>query len=167
MTTTLRAARESDYDALTTAIAAWWDLPAYSTDSAKRERAALTPRLWLQHFASTSLYAEREGELVGFLIGFVSPDHPDEAYIHFVGVRPDARARGLGRLLYERFFERSRALGRRRVRCVTSPTNHVSIAFHRTMGFSVEPGSVRVGDLDVKVDYDGPGLDRVAFVREL
>jgi hypothetical protein len=30
----------------------------------------------------------------GFLIGFMSPSEPDEAYIHFVGVSPGARASG-------------------------------------------------------------------------
>lgn len=169
MTVMIRAARESDYEAVATAIADWWTLPGYATPEARRERAALVPRLWLQHFASTSLVAEREGErdLVGFLVGFHSADRSDESYIHFVGVRPDARVRGLGRMLYERFFEESRRRGRSRVRCVTSPMNDVSIAFHHAMGFTIEPGTKRIGDVEVKADYDGAGLDRVTFVREV
>lgn len=159
MSFVLRAAQGSDYEAVSAAIAGWWTLPGYDTPAARRERAALVPRLWLQHFAGTSLVAERGGELVGFLIGFHSPDRPRESYIHFVGVRPDARAGGLGRSLYDRFFALCRAAGRERVRCVTSPTNTASIGFHRAMGFTVEAG--------VKPDYDGPGVDRVAFVREL
>jgi ribosomal protein S18 acetylase RimI-like enzyme len=169
VTITMRAAREADYEAVAAAIADWWRLPAHTTPEAKRERAALAPRLWLQHFAGTSLIAEREadGEILAFLIGFPSPDRGDEAYIHFVGVHPDARTSGLGRMLYERFFQESRKRGRTRVRCVTSPTNEVSIGFHRAMGFTIEPGDKRAGDLEVKADYDGAGLDRVAFVREL
>jgi ribosomal protein S18 acetylase RimI-like enzyme len=169
MTITMRAAREADYDAVAAAIADWWTLPEQTTPEAKRERAALAPRLWLQHFAQTSLIAEREadGEIVAFLIGFPSPDRSDEAYIHFVGVHPDARTGGLGRMLYERFFDESRKRGRSRVRCVTSPANDVSIGFHLAMGFTIEPGNKLAGDLEVKADYDGVGLDRVAFVREL
>lgn len=159
MSQELRPARESDYEAVAAAIDGWWTLPAHATPQARRERAALVPRLWLQHFAGTSLIAERGGELVGFLIGFHSPDRPEEAYIHFVGVREDARTGGLGRALYERFFAQARAAGRVRVRCITSPTNTVSIGFHRAMGFAIEAGS--------KPNYDGPGVDRVAFVREL
>jgi ribosomal protein S18 acetylase RimI-like enzyme len=157
----LRGAVEADYPAVAAAIQAWWTLPGLDTPSAARERAALVPRLWLQHFAATSLIAERDGRLVGFLIGFLSQDRVDEAYIHFVGVAPDERGRGTGRRLYEHFFAIGRAAGRDRVRCVTSPTNTLSIAFHEAMGFAIE----RSGDELAKSDYDGPGVPRVAFVR--
>jgi ribosomal protein S18 acetylase RimI-like enzyme len=145
------------------ALQVWWTMPGFDTEAAARERAALVPRLWLQHFAGTSTIAERGGQLAGFLIAFLSQDRQDEGYIHFVGVVPDLRGQGIGRQLYERFFERCRHAGRHRVRCVTSPGNSNSIAFHEAMGFAVE----RTGDAVVKPDYDGPGLARVAFVRSL
>jgi len=50
------------------------------------------------------------------------------------------------------------AQGRTRVRCVTSPVNEGSIAFHESLGFSAER---------VAADYDGPGEDRVLFVKQL
>ncbi len=130
-----------------------------------RERAALVPRLWLQHFATTSLVAERDRAVVGFLIGFLSHDRPSEAYIHFVGVAPDARRAGLGRALYEQFFALCNQAGRDKVRCVTSPQNVGSVAFHAAMGFAVEPGEVGDGPVRAKADYDGPGVHRVVFVR--
>ncbi|MEO7729953.1 MAG: GNAT family N-acetyltransferase [Kofleriaceae bacterium] len=159
----LRTAREADFEAIAAAIQAWWTLPGLDSAAAGRERAAMVPRLWLQHFASTSLVSERDGRLAGFLIGLLSPDRPDEAYIHFVGVAPDLRVAGLGRRLYERFFAACRAAGRQRVRCITSPTNTVSIGFHQAMGFTLEGAP----DAHVKVDYDGAGLTRVTFVRAL
>jgi ribosomal protein S18 acetylase RimI-like enzyme len=167
MSFVLRTARESDYEVVSAAVDAWWTLPGHDTPAARRERVALVPRLWLQHFAGTSLVAERDDEFVGFLIGFHSPDRPEESYIHFVGVRADARAGGLGRALYERFFALCRGAGRVRVRCITSPTNTVSIGFHRAMGFAIEAGVAAVGAVDAKPDYDGLGVARVAFVREL
>jgi ribosomal protein S18 acetylase RimI-like enzyme len=97
----------------------------------------------------------------GFLIGFLSQDRAAEGYIHFVGVAPDERRRGTGRRLYVRFFATCRAAGRDCVRCVTSPTNTLSIAFHEAMGFAIERSD---GEL-AKPDYDGPGVPRVAFVR--
>ena len=157
----LRQPTEDDYAAVARAIQSWWTLPGLDTPSAARERAALVPRLWLQHFATTSLLAESGGALAGFLIGFLSQDRPDEGYIHFVGVAPDQRGRGIGRLLYERFFELCRRADRHAVRCVTSPTNTLSIAFHEAMGFAIE----RTGDAIAKPDYDGVGVDRVSFVR--
>ena len=157
----LRTAAEADYPAVASAIQSWWTQPGLDTASAARERAALVPRLWLQHFASTSLVAERDGRLAGFLIGFLSQDCPSEGYIHFVGVAPDHRGRGIGRLLYERFFAVCRAASRRTVRCVTSPANTLSIAFHEAMGFAIERSDGEIA----KPDYDGPGVPRVAFVR--
>jgi ribosomal protein S18 acetylase RimI-like enzyme len=162
----IRQAREEDYPAIADALQTWWTQPGFS-GAASRERAALVPRLWLQHFAQTSLIAEREGRLVGFLIGFLSPDQQDEGYIHFVGVAPEARRAHLGRRLYERFFETCRRNARARVRCVTSPQNALSIAFHAAMGFEVEPGTEGEGPVLAKADYDGPGVHRVAFVRTL
>ena len=112
------------------------------------------PKLFFVHFRDTSFVAEDDGELAGFLCGFRSQTFVDEAYIHFVGVDPARRAAGLGRTLYERFFE---AVGDRRVvRAVTAPVNEPSVAFHRALGFEVE----RVDD-----DYDGRGEARVLLVR--
>ena len=157
----LRVPTEIDYPAVASAIQSWWTLPGLDTASAARERAALVPRLWLQHFATTSLVAEHDGRLAGFLIGFLSQDRPAEGYIHFVGVNPEQRGRGIGRLLYERFFALCRDANRTCVRCVTSPANTLSIAFHEAMGFTIEQSN---GDT-AKPDYDGPGVPRVTFVR--
>ena len=87
-----------------------------------------------------------------------SQSQPEVGYIHFVGVSPEHRGGGLGRRLYERFFEDARAAGRTRVTCVTSPVNEGSVAFHEALGFTSER---------VAHDYDGPGEDRVLFVKTL
>jgi ribosomal protein S18 acetylase RimI-like enzyme len=119
----------------------------------------MLPKLFFLHFEGTSFVAEDgDGKLVAFLIGFLSQTDAEEAYIHFVGVAPEQRGSGLGRALYERFFEVVRADGRTRVRCVTSPANTESIAFHESLGFAVE---------SVAKDYDGPGEDRVLFAKLL
>jgi ribosomal protein S18 acetylase RimI-like enzyme len=164
---TLRHAREDDYPAIAGALQTWWTLPGFKSEAGARERAALVPRLWLQHFATTSLVAERNGGFVGFLIGFLSQSRQDEGYIHFVGVAPKARGVGIGRTLYERFFHLCVRAGRDKVRCVTSPHNLSSIAFHAAMGFDVEPGTEGTSTVLAKTDYDGPGVHRVAFVRRI
>ena len=84
--------------------------------------APMLPRLFFVHFEGTSYVVDDEdGQLAAFLIGFLSQTSDDEAYIHFVGVSPEQRGAGLGRLLYERFFDDVRAQGRTTVHCVTSP----------------------------------------------
>jgi L-amino acid N-acyltransferase YncA len=129
VTVTLRQATMSDHARIVAVIDDWWG---------GRRMSALLPSLFLEHFAGTSLVAEDDdGELAGFAIGFVSQDHPDEAYVHFLGVRPDERGSGLGRALHDRFADGVRPLGVRRVRCVTSTTNTASVAFHSSIGFVV------------------------------
>ena len=118
----------------------------------------MLPKLFFIHFDGTSFVAEDDDELAGFLCGFLSQTEDDEAYIHFVGVSPEERGEGVGRALYERFFDEVRSQGRHTVRCVTSPVNQGSVAFHESLGFVVER---------TVPDYDGPGEDRVLLVKRL
>jgi len=121
--------------------------------------APMLPKLFFLHFEGTSFVAERaDGTLAGFLVGFLSQTSTDEAYVHYIGIAPDQRGSGLGRDLYERFFDAARSAGRTVVRCVTSPANESSVAFHQALGFEVD----RVAE-----DYDGPGEDRVLLVKSL
>jgi L-amino acid N-acyltransferase YncA len=132
-----------------------------------RPMADMLPRLFFEHFTDTSFAAERDGELAGFLVGFRSQSRPGQAYIHFVGIHPGERGRGLGRQLYERFFQAVQAQGCAEVHAVTSPVNRGSIAFHRQMGFAIEPGGGQADGVAVAAGYDGEGQDRVRFVRRL
>jgi ribosomal protein S18 acetylase RimI-like enzyme len=143
----VRHAEPADYERVMEVIDHWWG---------GREMAAMLPKLFFVHFRDTSFVAEDGGELAGFLCGFRSQTFVDEAYVHFVGVDPVRRASGIGRVLYERFFEA--VAPRTIVRAVTSPVNEQSVEFHRAIGFEVE----RVDD-----DYDGRGQARVLLVKEL
>ncbi|MEU0842005.1 GNAT family N-acetyltransferase [Streptomyces sp. NPDC005962] len=146
---TTRIARPEDYDAIVAVVDTWWGKPV----------TGLLNRLHLNHFYDTSLIAEGEnGELAGFVIGFLSPSRPGEAYIHFTGVAPGMRRTGLARSLYEQFFAGARQDGRTVVKAITSPQNTRSIAFHTAMGFNCS---------EPLADYDGPGQDRVVFSRHL
>jgi len=158
----IRNLREEDYPYLRSVVNDWW---------AGRQIADLMPRFLFQHFQTTGFAAVADGappQIVGFLIGFVSPTHPEQAYIHLVGIDPSYRGRGLGRALYDRFFETARGFGCRYVRCITTPTNQASIEFHRRMGFKVEPGdAVTAAGIAVRSNYSGIGQDRVCFVKDL
>ncbi|OAA29257.1 putative acetyltransferase, GNAT superfamily [Frankia sp. EI5c] len=144
----------------------WW--AGFAGDAGSLQRSLLLPRLFFQHFTDSSFLVERaDGRLVAFLIGFVSQSQPEVAYIHFVGVDPSLHRRGVGAFLYRRFFRLVAARGCRRVRCVTSPGNTASLAFHTGLGFQVEPGDTTIDGVAVHRDYDGPALSRVAFTRAL
>jgi GNAT superfamily N-acetyltransferase len=156
-----RRPTEDDYPAVIGVVDEWW--------GGRRVRALL-PRLWFQHFTGSSWIAESDdGRLEGFLVGFVSPDRPAEAYVHMVGTNPNRRKHGLGRALYERFFEDARARDARIVRAVTWPGNQISVKFHTAMGFRPDdgPGTQRLYGTVAYPDYDGDGEDRVHFIREV
>ncbi|MGZ4277214.1 MAG: N-acetyltransferase family protein [Solirubrobacteraceae bacterium] len=149
---TFRAPNAADHSRVCAVLDEWWG-------GRGAELSALLPPLFFQHFADTSWIVEDEArDLTAFLVGFLSQSRPDEGYIHFVGVAPAQRGAGLARQLYERFFAVCRTHDRDTVRCVTSPANDRSIAFHRALGFEVG---------DPVPDYDGPGLARVALTRRL
>ena len=146
----IRHATPSDYGRVIQHVNAWWG---------GRDMAPMLPKLFFLHFEGTSFVVEDDdGKLVAFLIGFLSQTDDAEAYIHFVGVAPSHRGSGIGRELYERLFTVAREHGRSSVRCVTSPVNEGSIAFHESLGFVAE---------SVAKDYDGPGEDRVLLVKRL
>ena len=127
----------------------------------------MLPKLFFVHFRETSFVAISKEEIVGFLIGFLSQTFPDQAYIHFVGIHPDFRKRGLASNLYEHFMSVARKKGCRVVRCITSPVNKGSIAYHTRIGFTIEPGDIEVDGFSVAKGYDGQGGDRVLFVKSL
>jgi ribosomal protein S18 acetylase RimI-like enzyme len=147
---TIRPAQPSDYGRVIGRVNVWWG---------GRDMAPMLPKLFFVHFEGTSFVAEDDdGQLAGFVCGFVSQTDPSEAYVHFVGIDPSRRGTGLGRKLYERFFAAARGHGCTTVRCVTAPGNEQSLSFHEALGFSVE----RVSE-----DYDGPGEDRALLVKAL
>jgi len=157
----LRRPIEADHRTIVELVDEWWG---------GRRMRALLPRLWFQHFCGTSWVAEEEdGTLAGFLVGFVSPDRPDEGYAHMIATNPNRRRRGVGRQLYERFFEDLAERGVVRIRAVTWPGNRVSVDFHRRLGFRPDdgPGSGPIYGIPAYPDYDADGEDRVVLIREL
>lgn len=155
---TIRLAEPEDYPFVISVVDNWWG---------GRPMSAMLPKLFFVHFRDTTFVAEEDGATVGFLSGFLSQSREDEAYIHFVGVHPDYRGRGVAKALYERFFDAVQAKGRSVVRCLTSPVNEGSISFHQKMGFSLEGEDRDSQGRPIVRNDDGRGGDRVLFVRHL
>lgn len=56
--------------------------------------------LWARDFAATSVVAERDGAVVGFVSGYLRPDSPETLMVWQVAVDADQRGHGLaGRML--------------------------------------------------------------------
>ncbi|MFW6186861.1 MAG: GNAT family N-acetyltransferase [Actinomycetota bacterium] len=155
----------ADHARVLAVMDSWWN--DFGGTAGSQQRAALVPRLFFQHFTDTSYLVEEDGHLVAFLVGFRSQSQPDTAYIHFVGVEPASRRTGMAAWLYEQFFTQARHSGATVVRCITSPGNTTSIAFHTGMGFEIEASDTYLDGVPVQMDYDGPGLNRIGFFRPL
>lgn len=154
----VRQVEEADYASVIAALDEWWG---------GRRMADMLPRLFFKHFRNTSFVVEESDKIAAFLIGFISQTYPSHAYVHFLGVHPEYRGMGLGRQLYQVFFDAVRLRGCDTVQLVTSPVNKNSIAFHTRMGFQMEPGTGVAGGVPIHSDYDGPGEDRVLFTKKI
>jgi ribosomal protein S18 acetylase RimI-like enzyme len=154
----IRAIEETDYAAVIAKLDDWWG---------GRHMADMLPRLFFKHFRQTSFIAEDSGQILGFLVGLISQSCPEKAYIHFVGIHPAHRGKGLGRTLYNRFYETVTAMGCHSVHLVTAPVNKNSIAYHRKLGFAMGKSDTCIDGVWVHAGYDGPGEDRVVFYKEI
>ena len=158
---TFRRPTDADYATIVRVVDDWWD---------ERRQAEQLPRFWLQHFCGTSWLAEdATGRLAGFVVGFVSPAEPATAYCHLIGTAPNLRRSGIGRALYERFFDDARTAGARRVVAMAWPGSPTATRFHARLGFEpqIGPGSQNLYGLPAFADYEFGRADRAVFVREL
>ena len=149
---TIRKAHPSDHASVIAALQNWWG---------GRDLTAMLPKLILNHFNDTSFLIEKQGQMIGFM----SPALENEAYVHFMGIHPDFRNKGLGKILYERFFELCRQQNRTIVRACTSPVNKGSVAWKK--GFSpLEIISKRADQLFVETFRKRFGTPRLAYAKK-
>src|SRR4051794_27374553 len=148
-----RRITKSDFDRIVEVIDHWWGGPI----------SAQAHPIFFYELGDRALVVEEEGGLIGFLLGFVAVSSPQAGepvktgYVHLVGIHPDHRRRGVGRLLYEHFTRLCREAGCLRMKAITTLGNEGSLRFHEAVGWRVE----EVGD------YAGPGRKRIVFTKEL
>jgi len=157
----VRRITKADFDRIVEVIDHWWGGPI----------GTFAHPIFFYELGDQALVVEQGAEMIGFLLGFTvqgqghgrSPNgggagsSPKTGYVHLVGIHPDHRRRGVGRLLYDRFTEECRAGGCVRMKAITTPGNEGSIRFHVALGWNV---------LEVD-DYAGPGRRRIVFTRPL
>ncbi|HWB11686.1 MAG TPA: GNAT family N-acetyltransferase [Pirellulales bacterium] len=138
------------------------DLPAFW--GSDRTRAIHHP-MFLHEFGDTAFVVRNGSCVAAYLFGFVSQTEP-VGYVHLIAVRDSHRRRGLGQALYARFAEVARRRGCSRLKAITTPSNSLSIAFHRSLGMRIV-GAKTADEVCVVRDYAGPGEDRVVFERSI
>jgi ribosomal protein S18 acetylase RimI-like enzyme len=98
---------------------------------------------------SLGLLAEVDGQVVGYLIGYMmrsSTLRPVRlAELESMYVREEYRSRGIGQQLVERFLEWARGQGGERVSVTAYAANERAIAFYRKLGFAPKSLTLELG----------------------
>lgn len=143
----VRGITKADYDYLVMVLDRWWGGPS-------GQHAHPT---FFYELGEYALVAEEAGEVVGFLLGFITRGEQPTGYIHLVGIHPEFRRRGVGKGLYSRFTETCRSAGVSRLKTISAVGYEGPLAFHRALGFEIREDP----------DYAGPGRARVVFTKDL
>lgn len=143
---TIREMNKADFNYITSVMDRWWGGPG-------GQRA--DPHFFYE-LGDSALVAERQGDLAGFLLGFVATN-TGVGYIHLVGIHPDHRRQGVGQELYETFAKRCAEAGAKSLKAISPVGDEGAVRFHEALGFSHEKVA----------DYAGPGRSRVVYSRGL
>lgn len=143
-----RPLEKKDYDLIVQVIDRWWGGPT----------SALAHPIFFYELGDMGRIVEDDGLMVGFLLGFISHSKQSGAvgYVHLVGIHPDHRRRGVGRLLYEAFEQDCRRADVTRMKAITTLGNEGSQLFHQVLGW----------DMVEIENYAGPGRPRIVFTRD-
>jgi GNAT superfamily N-acetyltransferase len=152
-----RPITKRDFDRIVEVIDHWWGGPI----------STFAHPIFFYELGGAALVVEEGDLMIGFLLGFlasgtgstngVSAGAARIGYVHLVGIHPDYRRRGVGRLLYDRFTEDCRDAGCVGLKAITTPGYEGSMRFHVALGWDVR---------EVE-DYAGPGRRRMVFTKRL
>ncbi|MGW4535996.1 diaminobutyrate acetyltransferase [Nocardia sp. NPDC004340] len=84
--------------------------------------------LWCRDFPATSMVAEIDGEVAGFVIGYTRPSWPNVLFVWQVAVDQPHRGHGLGVDMLDALLERTTAHGITQLETTISPDNPASVA---------------------------------------
>ena len=84
--------------------------------------------MWCRDFGATSVVAESNGTLVGFITGYVRQDAPDTLFVWQVAVDASQRGKGVGVSMLHRLLDDLASRGVTRLETTVSPDNPASIA---------------------------------------
>ncbi|MCE7791949.1 diaminobutyrate acetyltransferase [Salipaludibacillus sp. CUR1] len=62
--------------------------------------------MFAEYFSETCVVAKERGEVVGFITGFIQPEHPDVIFVWQVGVDSSQRGKGIGSKMLNELISR-------------------------------------------------------------
>ena len=142
-----RRITKADFDRIVEVIDHWWGGPI----------STFAHPIFFYELGDMALVVEENGTLIGFLLGFLARVPEPVGYVHLVGIHPEHRRKGVGRLLYSKFTTAAADAGCTRLKAITTTGNEGSLRFHLAQGWQAQ-------EID---DYAGPGRKRIVFTKEL
>lgn len=89
--------------------------------------------LQCSHFSETSIAAESNDDIVGFISGYIQPNQPDTLFIWQVAVGEKARGQGLAGRMLKEILSRSVATEVRYIETTITPDNRASWALFESL----------------------------------
>lgn len=112
--------------------------------------------MWCEFFSGTSIVAERENGVTGFISGFIRPSSPDTLFIWQVAVDESERGNGLGTKMLFELLERSDCENVRHLEATVSPSNNPSQRLFQGFAKKLETECI-VSDCFTKEDFPEQG----------
>lgn len=84
--------------------------------------------LWCRDFHDTSVVAELDGHVAGFVTGYVRPEDPSTLFVWQVAVDASARGHGIAALMLHELLDHLAHQGISRLETTISPDNTASVA---------------------------------------
>lgn len=88
--------------------------------------------LQCSHFADTGVAAEKDGELVGFISGYIPPQQPETVFVWQVAVHEKGRGQGLAKRMLKEIVSREACKGVRFMETTITDDNEASWALFRS-----------------------------------
>ena len=119
----------------------------------------------INEFGNTAFVIKDNNIVCAYLFGFYSQTKPI-GYVHLIAVRNGYKKKGLATKLYNHFIELAKNNNCKQIKATTSPTNLESINFHKNIGMKLI-GKDKIGEINVELNYSGPGGHRVIFIKDI
>lgn len=104
-------------------------------------------------FSDTTVVAERDGQLLGFVSGYCPPDRPGTLFLWQIGVAGAAQGQGLGKALVRAFLAAPGGRDAQRLETTVAPGNRASLALFQAVARDL---GAQLERLDGFVEADFP-----------
>ena len=139
-------------------------LHAFVLDAPLETNSRYAYLLLASHFRETCLLAERAGELVGFVAGYLVPGRTDTLFVWQVGVAPSARQGGLGLAMLRALLRRLEGAGVGCLEATVARGNRASMRLFEALARALGTSCTRAGGF-VAEDFGDEDHEEEVLIR--